>query len=110
MDQAHLQDTIEKLESLRKKQNAEIDELIVSLQTKATIGTERAGTTTKPPIPALEVNDVVQILNTGKYWCDSGIISKINKRTNVATVVLASGQKTTRLLKNLELMKTTEEE
>jgi len=31
MDQAHLKNTIEKLEFLRKKQNAEIDELIISL-------------------------------------------------------------------------------
>ena len=102
MDQAHLLDTIKKLECLRKKQSAEIDELIVSLQTKATIGTG-AGTTTRPAIVALQVNDKVSILNTGKFWCDTGKISKINKQTKVATIILASGQKTTRLLKNLEL-------
>jgi len=102
---AHLQDTIKQLEILRKKQNAEIDELIVSLRTQATIDTERAGTTTEPAIPALKVTDKVTILNTGKYWCDTGTISKINKRTNVASIVLASGQTTTRLLKNLELIK-----
>jgi len=100
---AHLQDTIQQIEILRKKQNAEIDELVVSLQTQATIDTERAGTTTKPVIPALKVTDKVTILNTGKYWCDTGTITKINKRTNVASIVLASGQTTTRLLKNLEL-------
>jgi hypothetical protein len=102
---AHLQDTIKQLEILRKKQNAEIDELIVSLRTQATIDTERAGTTTEPAIPVLKVTDKVTILNTGKYWCDTGTISKINKRTNVASIVLASGQTTTRLLKNLELIK-----
>jgi hypothetical protein len=108
MDQAHLKDTIQKLESLRQKQNAETNELIVSLQTQATIDTERAGTTTRPAIPALQVNDEVQILNSGKYWCGIGTIPKINKQTNVTTTVLASGQKTTRLLKNLELKKTEE--
>ena len=102
---AHLQDTIKQLEILRKKQNAEIDELIVSLRTQATIDTERAGTTAEPVIPVLKVTDKVTILNTGKYWCDTGTISKINKRTNVASIVLASGQTTTRLLKNLELIK-----
>ena len=64
---AHLQDTIKQLEILRKKQNAEIDELIVSLRTQATIDTERAGTTTEPVIPVLKVTDKVTILNTGKY-------------------------------------------
>jgi len=107
---AHLQDTIQQLEILRKKQNAEIDELIISLQTQATIDTERAGTTTsKPAIPALKVTDKVTILNTGKYWCDTGTITKINKRTNVASIALASGQTTTRLLKNLELQTKTEQ-
>jgi len=107
---AHLQDTIQQLEILRKKQNAEIDELIVSLQTQATINTESAGTTTEPAIPALKVTDKVTILNTGKYWCDTGTITKINKRTNVASIVLlASGQTTTRLLKNLELQTKTEQ-
>ena len=105
---AHLQDTIQQLEILRKKQNAEIDELIVSLQTQATIDTERASTTTEPAIPALKVTDKVTILNTGKYWCDTGTITKINKRTNVASIVLASDQTTTRLLKNLELLTKTE--
>ena len=64
---SHLKDTIQKLESLRQKQNAEIDELIISLHTQATIDTGRAGMTTRPAIPALQVNDEVQILNTGKY-------------------------------------------
>jgi hypothetical protein len=95
---------------LRKKQNADIDELIISLQTQATIDTERAGTTTKPAIPVLKLTDKVTILNTGKYWCNTGTISKINKRTNVASIVLASGQTTTRLLKNLELQTKTEQE
>jgi len=106
---AHLQDTIQQLEILRKKQNAEIDELIVSLQTQATIDTERAGKTTEPAIPALKGTDKVTILNTGKYWCDTGTITKINKRTNVASIALASGQTTTRLLKNLELQTKTEQ-
>ena len=48
MDQAHLKDTIQKLESLRQKQNAEIDELIISLHTQATIDTGRAGMTPGP--------------------------------------------------------------
>jgi len=106
---AHLQDTIQQLEILRKKQNAEIDELIVSLQTQATIDMERAGMTTESAIPALKVTDKVTILNTGKYWCDTGTITKINKRTNVASIALASGQTTTRLLKNLELQTKTEQ-
>jgi len=96
---ASLQDTIQELKVYKKKQNAEIDELIVSLQTQAKI---EAGTTTKPPIQALKVKDKVTILNTGKYWCDKGTISKINTRTNVASIKLASGQTTTRLLKNLK--------
>ena len=96
---ALLQDTIQELKVYKKKQNAEIDELIVSLQTQAKI---EAGTTTKPPIQALKVKCKVTILNTGKYWCDEGTISKINTRTNVASIVLASGQTTTRLLKNLK--------
>jgi len=108
MDQAHLQNTIEKLEFLRKKQNTEIDELIVSLQTKATIDTG-AGTNTKPIITALQVKDKVSIRNTGKYLCNTGTISKINKQTNVNAIVLTSGQKTTRLLKNLEPRTTKEE-
>ena len=98
-EKASLQDTIQELKLYKKKQNAEIDELIVSLQTKATI---EAGMTTNPPIQALKVKDKVTILNTGKYWCDKGTISKINTRTNVASIVLASDQTTTRLLKNLE--------
>jgi len=95
----NLQDTIQQLEILKKKQNAEIDDLIVSLQNQATIG---AGTVTKPSIEALRVKDKVTILNTGKYLCDKGTISKINTRTNVASIVLASGQTTCRLLKNLK--------
>jgi len=95
----NLQDTIQQLEILRKKQNAEIDDLIVSLQNQATIG---AGTVTKPSIEVLRVKDKVTILNTGKYLCDKGTISKINTRTNVASIVLASGQTTSRLLKNLK--------
>ena len=85
--------------NLQEKQNAEIDDLIVSLQNQATIG---AGTTTKPSVGVLRVQDKVTILNTGKYLCDRGTISKINTRTNVASIVLASGQTTSRLLKNLK--------
>ena len=99
MDKKALLGTIQELKVYKKKQNAEIDELIVSLQNQATI---EAGTTTKPPIQALKVKDKVTILNTGKYWCDKGTISKINTRTNVASIKLASGQTTTRLLKNLK--------
>ena len=95
----NLQDTIQELQIFKKKQNAEIDDLIVSLQNQATIG---AGTTTKPSIGVLRVQDKVTILNTGKYLCDRGTISKINTRTNVASIVLASGQTTSRLLKNLK--------
>ena len=95
----NLQDTIQQLEILKKKQNAEIDDLIVSLQNQATIG---AGTVTKPSVEVLRVKDKVTILNTGKYLCDKGTISKINTRTNVASIVLASGQTTSRLLKNLK--------
>ncbi len=94
-----LHDTIQELKIFKKKQNAEIDHLIVSLQNQATIG---AGTTTKPPIELLKVKDKVTILNTGKYLCDKGTILKINTRTNVASIVLASGQTTSRLLKNLK--------
>jgi hypothetical protein len=95
----NLQDTIQELQIFKKKQNAEIDDLIVSLQNQATIG---AGTTTKPSVGVLRVQDKVTILNTGKYLCDRGTISKINTRTNVASIVLASGQTTSRLLKNLK--------
>jgi hypothetical protein len=95
----NLRDTIQELQIFKKKQNAEIDDLIVSLQNQATIG---AGTTTKPSIGVLRVQDKVTILNTGKYLCDRGTISKINTRTNVASIVLASGQTTSRLLKNLK--------
>ena len=95
----NLRDTIQELQIFKKKQNAEIDDLIVSLQNQATIG---AGTTTKPSVGVLRVQDKVTILNTGKYLCDRGIISKINTRTNVASIVLASGQTTSRLLKNLK--------
>ena len=94
-----LHDTIQELKIFKKKQNAEIDDLIVSLQNQATIG---AGTTTKPSVGVLRVQDKVTILNTGKYLCDRGTISKINTRTNVASIVLASGQTTSRLLKNLK--------
>ncbi len=94
-----LHDTIQELKIFKKKQNADIDDLIVSsLQNQATIG---AGTTTKPPVELLKVKDKVIILNTGKYLCDKGTILKINTRTNVASIVLASGQTTSRLLKNL---------
>tara|TARA_B110000261_G_scaffold124108_1_gene138491 strand:+ start:121 stop:372 length:252 start_codon:yes stop_codon:yes gene_type:complete len=68
-----LHDTIQELKIFKKKQNAEIDDLIVSLQNQATIG---AGTTTKPPVELLKVKDKVTILNTGKYLCDKGTISK----------------------------------
>lgn len=95
----NLRDTIQELQTFKKKQNAEIDDLIVSLQNQATIG---AGTTTKPSVGVLRVQDKVTILNTGKYLCDRGTISKINTRTNVASIVLASGQTTSRLLKNLK--------
>jgi hypothetical protein len=95
----NLRDTIQELQIFKKKQNAEIDDLIVSLQNQATIG---AGTTTKPSVGVLRVQDKVTILNTGKYLCDRGTISKINTRTNVASIVLASGQTTSRLLKNLK--------
>ena len=95
----NLQDTIQQLEILRKKQNAEIDDLIVSLQNQATIG---AGTVTKPSAEVLRVKHKVTILNTGKYLWDKGTISKMNTRTNVASIVLASGQTTSRLLKNLK--------
>jgi hypothetical protein len=95
----NLRDTIQELQIFKKKQNAEIDDLIVSLQNQATIG---AGTTTKPSVGVLRVQDKVTILNTGKYSCDRGTISKINTRTNVASIVLASGQTTSRLLKNLK--------
>ena len=88
MDQAHLQDTIEKLESLRKKQNAEIDELIVSLQTKATIGTERARTTTKPLIPALEVNDVLQICKSSIQESIGAIVALYPRSTSEPTSLL----------------------
>ena len=94
-----LRDTIQELKIFKKKQNAEIDDLIVSLQNQATIG---AGTVTKPSVEVLRVKDKVTILNTGKYLCDKGTISKINTRTNVASIVLASGQTTSRLLKNLK--------
>ena len=94
----NLQDTIQELQIFKKK-HAEIDDLIVSLQNQATIG---AGTTTKPSVGVLRVQDKVTILNTGKYLCDRGTISKINTRTNVASIVLASGQTTSRLLKNLK--------
>ncbi len=93
-----LHPTIQALHILKKKQNAEIDNLIVSLQNQATIG---AGMTTEPPVELLKVKDKVAILNTGKYLCDKGTISKINTRSNVASIVLASGQTTSRLLKNL---------
>ena len=96
-----LHDTIQELKIFKKKQNAEIDDLIVSsLQNQATIG---AGTIAKPSVEqVLRVKDKVTILNTGKYLCDKGTISKINTRTNVASIVLASGQTTSRLLKNLK--------
>jgi ABC-type phosphate transport system ATPase subunit len=95
-----LHDTIQELKIFKKKQNAEIDDLIVSLQNQATIG---AGTIAKPSVEqVLRVKDKVTILNTGKYLCDRGTISKINTRTNVASIVLASGQTTSRLLKNLK--------
>jgi ABC-type transporter Mla maintaining outer membrane lipid asymmetry ATPase subunit MlaF len=94
-----LHDTIQELKVFKKKQNAEIDDLIVSLQNQATIG---AGTIAKPSVEVLRVKDKVTILNTGKYLCDKGTISKINTRTNVASIVLASGQTTSRLLKNLK--------
>jgi len=95
-----LHDTNQELKIFKKKQNAEIDDLIVSLQNQATIG---AGTIAKPSVEqVLRVKDKVTILNTGKYLCDKGTISKINTRTNVASIVLASGQTTSRLLKNLK--------
>ena len=94
-----LHDTIQELKIFKKKQNAEIDDHIVSLQNQATIG---AGTIAKPSVEVLRVKDKVTILNTGKYLCDRGTISKINTRTNVASIVLASGQTTSRLLKNLK--------
>ena len=94
-----LHDTIQELKIFKKKQNAEIDDLIISLQNQATIG---AGTIAKPSVEVLRVKDKVTILNTGKYLCDKGTISKINTRTNVASIVLASGQTTSRLLKNLK--------
>jgi hypothetical protein len=71
----NLQDTIQELKIFKKKQNAEIDDLIISLQNQATI---RAGTTTKPSVEVLRVKDKVTILNTGKYLCNKGTISKIN--------------------------------
>ena len=46
-----LHDTIQELKIFKKKQNAEIDDLIVSLQNQATIG---VGTTTKPSVEVLE--------------------------------------------------------
>lgn len=94
-----LHDTIQELKIFKKKQNAEIDDLIVSLQNQATIG---AGTISKPSVEVLRVKDKVTILNTGKYLCDKGTISKINTRTDIASIVLASGQTTSRLLKNLK--------
>jgi len=95
----NLRDTIQELKIFKKKQNAEIDDLIISLQNQATIG---AGTITKLSVEVLRVKDKVTIPNTGKYLCDKGTISKINTRTNVASIVLASGQTTSRLLKNLK--------
>ena len=66
-----LHDTIQELKIFKKKQNAEIDDLIVSLQNQATIG---AGTIAKPSVEqVLRVKDKVTILNTGKYLCDKGI-------------------------------------
>ena len=95
----NLQDTIQELKIFKKKQNAEIDDLIISLQNQATI---RAGTTTKPSVEVLRVKDKVTILNTGKYLCNKGTISKINTWTNVTSIVLASSQTTSMLLKNLK--------
>jgi hypothetical protein len=46
-----LRDTIQELKILQKKQNTEINNLIVSLQNQATIG---VGTTTKPSVEVLE--------------------------------------------------------
>lgn len=66
--------------------------------------------TIRPVTTALQVNDKVSFRNTGKYWCNTGTISKINKRTNIATITLAIGQKTTMLLKNLQLKTDQDEE
>ena len=49
-----LHDTIQELKIFKKKQNAEIDDLIVSLQNQATIG---AGTIAKPSVEVLRVKD-----------------------------------------------------